>query len=196
MKKEIFLSFKPDFFRPILYNIKKYEYRKRFCMEATSAYLYLSAPLQEVIGIMELGVPIKTADILDKYPIGSIVYKRIQRCIDSGEQFAIPIESLQLFIKPISLLTLKQLEPSFHVPQCYLELSKYNNIYTYFKKQDMFEIEFYNKHDMIYEGNLGMTCREMELMPEFEEKDTIYNSISKYDIIKCGYLNNKYNKRG
>lgn len=56
MKKQIFLSFKPNFFRPILYDIKKYEYRKRFCKEATTAYLYLSAPLQVVIGVMEMGV--------------------------------------------------------------------------------------------------------------------------------------------
>ena len=41
-KKNIFLSFRPEFFRPILYDIKKYEYRKRFCDEPTCAYLYLS----------------------------------------------------------------------------------------------------------------------------------------------------------
>lgn len=67
MKKPIFLSFRPEFFRPILYDIKKYEYRKRFCKEPTTAYLYLSAPIQEVIGIMELGVPIMTKDIINQY---------------------------------------------------------------------------------------------------------------------------------
>ncbi|MEG1009585.1 MAG: hypothetical protein RSF67_07240, partial [Clostridia bacterium] len=60
MKRKIFLSFRPEFFRPIFYDIKKYEYRKRFCKEATTAYLYLSSPCQKVIGIMELGVPIMT----------------------------------------------------------------------------------------------------------------------------------------
>ena len=29
--KEIFLSFRPEYFKPLLYGIKKYEYRKRFC---------------------------------------------------------------------------------------------------------------------------------------------------------------------
>lgn len=40
MKKTIFLSFRPEFFRPILYGIKMYEYRKRFCEKPTTAYLY------------------------------------------------------------------------------------------------------------------------------------------------------------
>ena len=38
--KEIFLSFRPEYFKPLLYGIKKYEYRKRFCDEETRAYLY------------------------------------------------------------------------------------------------------------------------------------------------------------
>lgn len=196
MKKEIFLSFKPEFFRPILYNIKKYEYRKRFCMEAATAYLYLSAPLQEVIGIMELGVPIKTKDIADKYPDESMIHKRIQHCIDVGEFFAIPIESLQLYKKPISISTIKQLEPSFHVPQCYLGIANYKNVYAYLKKQERYDVEFYNEHDSIYEDNFGMTCKEMELTPEFERKDEIYTNTPKYDIIRCGYLNEKYYQGG
>lgn len=196
MKKEIFLSFKPEYFRPILYDIKKYEYRKRFCMEATTAYLYLSAPLQEVIGIMELGVPIKTNEIVNKYPDESMIHKRTQHCIDVGELFAIPIESLQLYKKPISISIIKQLEPSFHVPQCYLGIANYENAYAYLKKQEMYDIEFYNKHDSIYEDNFGMTCKEMELTSEFERKDEIYTNTSKYDIIRCGYLNEKYYRGG
>ena len=84
MKKQIFLSFRPEFFRPILYGIKKYEYRKRFCKEAATAFLYLSAPIQEVIGIMELGVPIMTKDIITKYPSDSDIYERTKHCIDVG----------------------------------------------------------------------------------------------------------------
>lgn len=191
MKKEIFLSFRPEFFRPILYGIKKYEYRKRFCMEASTAYLYLSAPLQEVVGIMELGVPVKTRDIIDKYPQESIIHKRTQQCIDAGELFAIPIESLQLYKKPISISTIKQLEPSFHVPRCYSGIQKYKKIYAYLKKQEMYDIEFYNKHDTIYEDNFGMTCKEMELTPEFEREDAAYTNTAKYNMIRCGYVNKK-----
>ena len=195
-KREIFLSFKPEYFRPILYDIKKYEYRKRFCMEATTAYLYLSAPLQEVIGIMELGVPILTKDILNKYPEESIIYKRTQHCIEVGELFAIPIESLQLYKCPISISQIKELDTSFHVPQCYLNLANYKNVYNYIKNQEMYYVEFVNKHSEIYEYNIGATCREMELMPEFERKDEIYTHTEKYEIVRCGYLNNKFSQEG
>ena len=63
-KKHIFLSFRPEFFRPILYDIKKYEYRKRFCDEPTCAYLYLSSPVKKVIGIMQLGKRIHMDQII------------------------------------------------------------------------------------------------------------------------------------
>lgn len=53
--KEIFLSFSPEYFKPLLYDIKKYEYRKRFIDEETKAYLYLSGKSRQVIGVMELG---------------------------------------------------------------------------------------------------------------------------------------------
>jgi len=195
MKREIFLSFKPEFFRPILYDIKKYEYRKRFCKEATTAYLYLSAPIQEVIGIMELGVPVLTKDVVLNYVEGTTIRKRTQHCIDVGELFAIPIESLQLFKNPVPVSKIKELDLTFRVPRCYLNIAKYDKAYEYLKSQEMFDIEFYNAHETLYEDNFGITCKEMEIMAEFEEKNYKYTQNSKYNIIRCGYLNEKYNKR-
>lgn len=192
MKKKIFLSFKPDFFRPILYDIKKYEYRKRFCKEATTAFLYLSAPVQEVIGIMELGVPILIKNVIPKYPEGSAIRTRSQRCIDAGEQFAIPIESLQLYKKPISIEEIKKVFPDFHVPQCYLEITKYKSVYELLCNREMYDVEFSNNHQSLFEDNFGTTCREMEMTSEFEHKNIIYIQNPKYNIVKCGYLNDKY----
>jgi len=194
MKKQIFLSFKPNFFRPILYDIKKYEYRKRFCKEATTVYLYLSAPLQVVIGVMEMGVPIMIKETLDKYPGDNIINKRAQSCIESGELYAIPIESLQLYKEPISISKINQIAPTFRVPRCYLDITKFNEVYTYLHSQDMYDIEFYNEHYNLYENNFGCTCKEMELTLEFAQKDIIYTSNPKYSIVKCGYLNDKYQK--
>ena len=53
----------------------------------------------------------------------------------------------------------------------------------------MYDIEFFNIHDKIYEDNLAMTCREMELTEEFLKKDNEYLNNSKYDIVECGYIN-------
>ena len=190
-KKIIFLSFRPEFFRPILYDIKKYEYRKRFCDEPTTAYLYLSSPVRKVIGIMELGKPLHIDEIVLNYGKNADVYRRLNDCLNVGEKYAIPIESFQLFKTPISIDKIKEIEPNFFVPQCYLNLENYNNVLSYLKNQDMYDIEFFNKHDKIYEDNLAMTCKEMEFTDEFIKKDMEYLNNSKYDIIECGYINKR-----
>jgi predicted transcriptional regulator len=190
-KRKIFLSFRPEFFRPILYDIKKYEYRKRFCDEPTTAYLYLSSPIKKVVGIMELGKPLHMDEIVSNYNNKSDVYARICKCLEGGEKFAIPIESFQLFKNPISIEKIKEIQNNFSVPQCYLNLENYNCVLNYLESQPMFDIEFYNKHDMIYENNLAMTCKEMELTDEFILKDKKYLNDKKYDIVDCGYINRK-----
>jgi predicted transcriptional regulator len=193
-KRKIFLSFRPEFFRPILYDIKKYEYRKRFCDEPTTAYLYLSSPVKKVIGVMELGKALHMDEIVSNYSKESEVHKRIVKCLDGGEKFAIPIESFQLFKNPVPIEKIKEIQNDFSVPQCYLNLENYKNVLDFLKNQPMFEVEFYNKHDTIYESNLAMTCKEMELTDEFIYKDKKYLSDKKYDIVECGYINRKKGK--
>lgn len=191
MKRKIFLSFRPEFFRPILYGIKKYEYRKRFCNEDTSAYLYLSSPVREVIGIMELGKPIIMSEEILKYEKNSKIYNRIYDCLENKELYAIPIESLRLFKKPISICEIKAVEPTFSVPQCYLNIEKFPSLVRYFNEQEMYDIEFINDHSNIYENNFGMSCKEMELTEEFVKKDKLYTTNEKYSIIKSGYINKR-----
>ena len=193
-KKKIFLSFRPEFFRPILYNIKKYEYRKRFCDEPTTAYLYLSSPIKKVVGIMELGKALHMDEIISNYSKESEGYGRFIKCLEGGEKFAIPIESFQLFKNPIAIEKIKQIKNDFSVPQCYLNLQNYKSALDYLESQPRFDIEFYNQHDMIYEDNLAMTCKEMELTDEFILKDKKYLSDEKYDIVECSYINRKNGK--
>lgn len=190
-KKNIFLSFRPEFFRPILYDIKKYEYRKRFCNEPTCAFLYLSSPVKKVIGIMELGKPIHMEQAIKKYQKNSIIYSRIQSCLNSGEKFAIPIESFSLFKNPICIKKLKELDNHFTIPQCYLNLENYPIVFKYLRMQDCYDVEFFNSHNQIYENNFAMTCKEMEQTKEFDEKDKLYTSQEKYNIIECGYITKK-----
>ena len=191
MKRKIFLSFRPEFFRPILYNLKMYEYRKRFCNEPTTAYLYLSSPVQEVIGIMELGQPILTTDKINDYEKGSIVYNRISHCIEGGELFAIPIESLQLFKTPVNIQKLKNIDNNFNVPQCYLNIEKFSKVYEYLKNQELYEKEYENSHSTLYENNFCMTCKEMEETEKFNLKDDEYIHNKKYDIIKSRYITSR-----
>lgn len=188
MKREIFLSFRPEFFRPILYGIKKYEYRKRFCQEPVTAYLYLSSTVREVIGVMELGEPLIIKDLINDIDKKTIAYSRLEECLENGEQYAIPIESLSLYKKPISIEEIKKIESSFHVPQSYLYIRKFSNLYNNLKDQEFYPKEFINSHNELYMDNLGCSCKEMETLEEFKLLDKMYLKNKKYDIVKAGYI--------
>ena len=187
MKKEIFLSFKPDFFRPILYGIKKYEYRKRFTSEPVIAYLYLSAPVQEVIGIMDLGEALRIQDV-SKTTDDPKVLEVINSAIDSGDKLAIPIYSFTLFKKPIPLEKIKELYPDFFVPHSYIYLKNKPELLNYLRNQEKFETEFLHKHDGIYYDNFGVSCLKMEQTEEFKKLDKLFTKTEKNDIIKSKYL--------
>ncbi len=188
MEKEIFLSFKPEYFRPILYNIKKYEYRKRFAKEELNAYLYLSSPIKEVIGFIEFGKPMLSKNILDSKLSNENVKIRIKRLIENGENYIIPIKSISLYKKPISLKEIREIDKDFHIPQSYLYIDKYNKLHDYLKRQEKYEKEFYNNHNIIYKDNIGLNCMEMEETLEFKEKDILFRNDIKYRNIKVGYL--------
>ena len=175
-----------------MYNIKKYEYRKRFCKEPVTAFLYLSAPVQEVIGIVELGMPIDLISIKEKYKNkDKCIYERINKTIDGREVFAIPIELLQLFKEPVSINQIKKIDNDFHVPQCYLHIEKYNEVYKFLCDRELYEKEFLNQHKEIHENNFCVSCSEMECTEEFSSKDKEFKKNKKYNIIKSGYLNKR-----
>ncbi len=192
MKREIFLSFRPEFFRPILYGIKKYEYRKRFFKEPVIAYLYLSSPVREVIGIMELGQPLLIKEIINDIDKKTITYSRLKKRLENNIQYAIPIKSLRLYKKPISIEEIKKIESSFHVPQSYLNIFKFNNLYNYLKNQKLYPKEFINSHNELYMDNLGCSCKEMEKFEEFKLLDKRYLKNKKYNIVKAGYISKIY----
>ena len=192
MARQLFLSFRPEYFRPLLYNIKKYEYRKKFCTEPATAFLYLSSPLQEVVGIVEFGTPMKLQELLSHYQENTAVHNRILCGLGMGDRLAIPILSLQLYRQPITLAKIQQEDPKFHVPQSYLDMEKKTRLRDFLLGQPMYDLEFQNSHSSLYEENLGYSCREMELFEEFEEKDRIYRSDPKYDSIRSGYLTRKH----
>lgn len=195
LKKNIFLSFRPEFFRPILYGMKKYEYRKRFCKEPTTAYLYLSSPVQEVIGVVEFLQPLIAEELLTSYANNSEVYMRLKRSINNGEQYIIPIKSLRLFERPIPIVELKKINPKFYVPQCYCNLENQADIFEYLKSQKLLDKEFEHNHSKIFEENLCVLCSEMEAMNEYKKKDDIFRSDPRYAKVKCASLTERMSKK-
>lgn len=172
--KEIFLSFRPEYFKPLLYGIKKYEYRKRFCDEETKAYLYLSGKTRQVIGVMELGKPVRLDLTRKNYIDHPETLKRVDEYILSKDINAVPIKSLELFNKPISLDEIRKEIPNFMPPQMYFILDNHPKLKSLLEKQSLNEKLFVHNHNGIYYDNIAMSVSELEKTNEFTKLNSIY----------------------
>lgn len=182
--KEIFLSFRPEYFKPLLYGIKKYEYRKRFCEEETRAYLYLSGKSRQVIGVMELGKPVRLDLTRDNYLNYPETLKRVDEYILSKDINAVPIKSLALFDKPINLDDIRKEIPKFMPPQMYFVLNNHPRLKSLLERQSLNEKLFVHNHDGIYYDNLAMSVSELEKTDEFKKLHSLHESNNDFDNIK------------
>lgn len=134
--------------------------------------------------MVEFGNPLLLSELKETYQFNSIIVDRIDRCLENKEKYSIPIESLQLFKKPVAFEELKDIDNKFTVPRCYCLLNKYQKVFDYLEKQEMYDIEFNHIHDRIYEKNICVYCSEMELTEEYKTADMKYRVNKKYDAIK------------
>lgn len=170
--KEIFLSFRPEYFKPLLYGIKKYEYRKRFCDEETKAYLYLSGKSRMVVGMMELGRPLRLDSTRENYLDYPDTLKRVDKYIAIGDINAIPIKSLALFKNPISLEEIRKEIPKFMPPQMYFVLENHPKLKSLLERQSLDKKMFVHSHNEIYYENLAMSVSELKRTDKFKELDS------------------------
>ena len=182
--KEIFLSFRPDYFKPLLYGFKKYEYRKRFCDEETKAYLYLSGNSRQVVGVMELGKPIRLDLTREDYLEYPDTLKTIDEYIFSRDINAIPIKSLALFDNPIDLDEIRKQIPSFMPPQMYFVLDNHPKLKLLLEKQLLNKKLFVNNHENIYYDNLAMSVSELKKTKEFQRIDSLHKNNNDFSNIK------------
>ena len=182
--KEIFLSFRPEFFKPLLYGIKKYEYRKRFCNEETKAYLYLSGKARCVVGILELGKPIRLDLTRDNYLKYRDTLNRVDNYISTGDVNAVPIKSLSLFKKPITLDEIRERIPNFMPPQLYYVLDSKIELKKLLEERFVGDKLFVHKHNQIYYDNLAMSVSDLEKTKEFKELDLYYSEKGTFSNIK------------
>ena len=98
--KKILLSFQPYWVEKIMngYNgYKIYEYRKRFCNEPVIAYMYVSAPVKAVTGIVHLGKKTKSSDWREQYKNNSEIVERIDDFM-TRNNIVMPIEKSNTYI--------------------------------------------------------------------------------------------------
>lgn len=172
--KVIFLSFRSEYFKPLLYGIKKYEYRKRFCDEETKAYLYLSGKSRQVIGFVELGKPIRLDLTRNNYLDYPDTLKRVDNYILNGDVNAVPIKSLFLFKNPISLDDIRKEIPGFMPPQMYYVLDNHPKLKDILEKHVIGSKLFVHKHDVVYYDNLAKSVTDLIKTDEFKKLDSLH----------------------
>ena len=115
--RTILLSFKADVFQRVLTGEKLYEHRKVFPNEPIEAYLYVSAPIKSIKGIMYLDHKTDIEDWKEKFSYDVAAQKRIEEYL-KHHRYAMEIEAFQN-TTAIPLQRLRRDLPSFIVPQMY-----------------------------------------------------------------------------
>lgn len=132
--KKMLLSMQPFWKEQIMSGKKIYEYRTRFPDEEILAYLYVSAPVYGIAGVLHLGRKIYLDDWLVKYKDNENVVKRIVEYKSRKNVVSMPVLSYQ----ESRLIPRSELEAAlgkFVWPQSY-----------YFLKEDMDLTKYIESH--------------------------------------------------
>lgn len=130
--REILLSFKPEIFDLIRTGKKIYEYRYQFCNQPIKAYMYVSKPVQQIVGYLELDKRILLEDWKEQYKENSEILKRVEEYISRNNRYVMPIKSFHM-TKPIPLNDLKKGLRKFIIPQSYYYLDHYPELWNFIK---------------------------------------------------------------
>lgn len=115
--RTMLLSFKADVYKKVITGEKIYEHRKVFPDEPIKAYLYVSAPVKAVVGIMHLRNKTVIEEWKTKYSYDEKAVGRIMNYLQH-HKYAMEITDFQDTNK-ISLEQLRMDLPGFVVPQMY-----------------------------------------------------------------------------
>ena len=125
------LSFKADVFERVLSGEKIYEHRKVFPDEPIEAYLYVSAPVKAIKGIMHLNNRIAIESWKQKYSYDENALERIDEYLQH-HKYAMEISDFQNTTE-ITLNRLREDVPGFVVPQMYYFIDG-SNLLDYLKE--------------------------------------------------------------
>ena len=115
--RTMLLSFSADVFSKLVSGEKIYEHRKVFPSDAIEAYLYVSAPIKAVRGIMHLNNRVNIEDWRKIYSYDEADVRRIDEYL-LHDRYAVEISDFQDTMS-IPLEQLKKDVPGFVVPQMY-----------------------------------------------------------------------------
>ena len=137
--RKMLLSFKPEVYEKIKSGKKKFEHRRNFPDEPIMAYMYVSAPVKAITGIVYLGKRHLLSDWHEGFKDDKDAVARIEKYQESY-RYAMEINEFQETTE-ISLDDLRRDIPGFYAPQMYIYLDG-TELFEYIEKH----IEMRNVH--------------------------------------------------
>lgn len=118
--RKMLLSFKPEVYEKIKSGKKKFEHRRNFPDESIMAYMYASAPIKAIKGIVYLGKRHLLSDWKEEFKNDKEAVVRIEK-YQELYRYAMEIDEFQDTAE-ISLGDLRRDIPGFVAPQMYIYL--------------------------------------------------------------------------
>lgn len=118
--RTLLLSLRPTVFQSVLSGDKIYEHRRVFPNDDVKAYIYVSRPVQSLMGVMYLGNKTNIKDWKELYKEDIAAQKRIDAYLQH-HKVAMEIQKFQN-TTAISLETIRRRFPNFLIPQMYYYL--------------------------------------------------------------------------
>lgn len=131
------LSLKPEIFDLIKNGKKIFEYRHQFYTDSINAYLYISKPVQKIVGYIEFDRRINLQDWKAKYKENIELSNRINNYISRNYKYAMPINKFKMTTE-IPLSDLKKDLKKFIIPQSYYYLDNFTDLDNYIKSNIKF----------------------------------------------------------
>ena len=134
-KVNILLSLNNVYFQRMLNGTKKYEYRFAFPKSEVRAYIYVPKDVKAISGYVDLarpimGTPEEISTIYENCGDGN--YMSMLNYIEKNEvAYAMKIERVVAFKRPIRYETLRMRFPDFTAPQSYIILDKRPDLLKY-----------------------------------------------------------------
>lgn len=155
--RTMLLSLKPEIFELIRSGKKIFEYRHQFYTEPIEAYLYISKPIQKIVGYIEFDKRIELKDWKNKYKDNIEVSKRIDDYISRNYKYAMPINKFKMTTE-IPLSDLKNNLEKFIIPESYYYLDNFIELKEYIEKNIDFTDEVVvNNFQVVTDENI---CRK------------------------------------
>lgn len=151
------LSLKPEIFDLIRTGKKIFEYRYQFYSEPINAYLYISKPVQKIVGYIEFDKRINLKDWKEEYKCNSEVSYRIDDYLSRNYKYAMPINKFKMTTE-ITLKDLRNDLKKFIIPESYYYLDNFDELDNYIKNNIKFTGELIeNNFEIINEADI---CRK------------------------------------